>query len=134
MYIYQKSNFRGRSAVPNRSRLDYREFFVELDRDLTRRIVVSQTGTGHYALEIYTQNDRGFEAGPERAEVTGKAALAAWLIDEGVSAEMAYDELEMAAPRRRPLLVSLLLSIVIWIAVAAAAVTLGRSLWRLVAG
>ncbi len=85
---------------------------------------------GRYALEIYTQNDRGFENGPEKTEIAGKAALATWLIDEGVSPDTIYDELEMDAPKRRPLLVSLLLSLIIWVAIAAAAVTLSRCVWH----
>jgi hypothetical protein len=109
-------------------------FFVELDRDLTRRIVVQSLGAGRYALDIFTQEDRGFEHAPDRIEVTGKAALAARLVDEGVSPEIAYDELEMDTPARRPVLFSLLLSGIVWLAAAAAAVALGRSLWSLVAG
>ncbi|MDE1158048.1 MAG: hypothetical protein PW791_07180 [Neorhizobium sp.] len=110
------------------------EFFVELDREVTRRIVVRDLGAGRYRLDIVTQNDRGFENSPETIDINGKAALAARLIDEGVLPETAYDELEMEAPARSPVLSSLLLSALIWLAAAAAAITLGRSVWNFMTG
>jgi hypothetical protein len=108
------------------------EFFVDLDRETLKRIVVRQLDAERYAIDLHVQHDGGWQDQSDHVEVTGKNALARRLIDEGVPEAKVYDDLSMEAPRSRTITTAVFGSLVMWLAIAAALLALVRWLGGLV--
>ncbi len=96
------------------------EFFVDLDSETVKRVLVHRGDQEKFVVETCLQFDKGWETEPQKVEAKNKQALARRLIDEGVAAHVVYDELGMEAPPARGISFVIAISFAIWLAIGLA--------------
>jgi hypothetical protein len=93
------------------------EFFVDLDSETVKRVLVHRGDQGKFVIETCLQFDKGWETEPQKVEVKNEQALARRLIEEGLAAQVVYDGLGIEAPPGRSMSIVIAISFAIWMVI-----------------